>query len=111
MGSNETWAGPEAVTLTPGKDWTTLMSHTFTVKLNAGENKIRISTPANFDNNTIGVPNIYALTYTLSAEDAALPIPTAADASVDFPLWGVAALALLLLAGVGIGYVTTKSKR
>lgn len=53
------------VNLTCAADWDTFKEHKVNVTLNAGKNTIVISTPSDYDNETVKTPNVYAIQYVL----------------------------------------------
>lgn len=62
--------------LTTDSNPETILTHTFTVDLLPGENKITLSSTVDFDNCDVRTPNVYALSYILTAEEEEAPLET-----------------------------------
>lgn len=65
LGLSVNGANTSLVNLTCAADWDTFMTYTVTADLNAGKNTVVVSTPSDFNDDTVKTPNIYALTYAL----------------------------------------------
>ncbi|MDE7212928.1 MAG: hypothetical protein K2O03_16010 [Lachnospiraceae bacterium] len=78
LGLGVNGADASLVNLTCASDWDTFLTYTVTADLSAGKNTVVVSTPSDFNDDTVKTPNIYALTYALKE---AAPAESAEDAS------------------------------
>ncbi|MDE7299738.1 MAG: LPXTG cell wall anchor domain-containing protein [Lachnospiraceae bacterium] len=89
LGLSVNGAAASLVNLTCAGDWDTFLTYTVTADLSAGKNTVAVSTPSDFNNDTVKTPNVYALTYALKEAAPAADAGDSAPAQPQLPKTGL----------------------